>query len=83
MREPLQNFSADLLEFEPLRELVGRYIGSPLGRAELENLAPHTDRAVLEGGLEDVAEAIRLACTQPKGSRIIEIRMRTMAESLA
>lgn len=37
--------------------------------------------AMLES--EDVAEAVRLACTQPKGSRIIEIRMRTMAESLA
>ena len=37
--------------------------------------------AMLES--EDVAEAVRLACTQPKGSRIIEIRMRTMAEALA
>ncbi len=31
---------------------------------------------------EDVAEAILFACTQPKMSRIIQIQMRTMAESL-
>jgi DNA mismatch repair protein MutS2 len=70
LREPLQNFSADLLEFEPLRELVGRYVGSPLGRAELENLAPHTDRAVLEGALADVAEAIAYqgASRQPQAA---------------
>ena len=32
---------------------------------------------------EDVAGAVLLACTQSPGSRIIEIQMRTMAESLA
>ena len=31
----------------------------------------------------DVANAVVLACTQSPGSRIIEIQMRTMAESLA
>jgi NADP-dependent 3-hydroxy acid dehydrogenase YdfG len=36
--------------------------------------------AMLEAA--DVAEAILFACTQPKGSRIIEIQMRTMAEGL-
>jgi 3-oxoacyl-[acyl-carrier protein] reductase len=38
------------------------------------------ESAMLES--EDVAEAIRFACTQPKGSRIIQIQMRTMAEAL-
>jgi NADP-dependent 3-hydroxy acid dehydrogenase YdfG len=32
---------------------------------------------------EDVAGAVLLACTQSPGSRVIEIQMRTMAESLA
>jgi NADP-dependent 3-hydroxy acid dehydrogenase YdfG len=32
---------------------------------------------------EDVASAVLLACTQSPGSRIIEIQMRTMAETLA
>jgi DNA mismatch repair protein MutS2 len=66
----LQNFSADLLEFEPLRELVGRYVGSPLGRAELEKLAPHTDRAILESALADVSEAIAYlgASRQPQAA---------------
>ncbi|HEY0283185.1 MAG TPA: SDR family oxidoreductase [Rhizomicrobium sp.] len=31
---------------------------------------------------EDVAQAILFACTQPKGARIIQIQMRTMAEAL-
>jgi len=37
---------------------VGRYVGSPLGRAELEKLAPNSDRAVLQNALADVAEAV-------------------------
>jgi 3-oxoacyl-[acyl-carrier protein] reductase len=31
---------------------------------------------------EDVAQAILFACTQPAGSRIIQVQMRTMSESL-
>ncbi len=50
----MKSTSADVLEFEPLRELVGRYIASPLGRAELDKVQPHTDRERLE---EDLAEA--------------------------
>ena len=75
----MQSFSADLLEFEPLRELVGRYVGSPLGRGELEKLAPHSDRAVLENALADVAEAIAYqgASRQPQAaSRGSAIRLR-------
>jgi DNA mismatch repair protein MutS2 len=75
----LQNFSADLLEFESLRELVGRYVGSPLGRAELEKLAPQTDRAVVESALADVAEAIAYqgASRQPQAAaRGSAIRLR-------
>jgi len=66
----LQNFSADLLEFEALRELVGRYIGSPPGRAELEKLEPSTDRAALESALADVAEAMAYqgASRQPQAA---------------
>ena len=32
---------------------------------------------------DDVAASVLFACLQPPGSRIIEIRMRTMAEALA
>jgi 3-oxoacyl-[acyl-carrier protein] reductase len=39
------------------------------------------ESAMLEA--DDVAAAILFACTQPKGSRIIQIQMRTMAEALA
>ena len=44
-----------------------------------------TEDGVAESGMleaEDVAEAVLFACTQPAGSRIIQIQMRTMAESL-
>jgi NADP-dependent 3-hydroxy acid dehydrogenase YdfG len=40
-----------------------------------------TEKSVAESG-EDVAAAVLLACTQSPGARIIEIQMRTMAESL-
>jgi DNA mismatch repair protein MutS2 len=75
----LQNFSADLLEFEALRELIGRYVGSPLGRGELEKMAPRTDRAMLENALADVAEAIAYqgASRQPQAAaRGSAIRLR-------
>jgi DNA mismatch repair protein MutS2 len=75
----LQNFSADLLEFSPVRELVGRYVGSPLGRAELEKLEPGIDRAAIENALADVAEAIAYlsASRQPQAaSRGSAIRLR-------
>ena len=45
-----------------------------------------TEKSVAESGMleaQDVAEAVLFACTQPAGSRIIQIQMRTMAEALA
>jgi 3-oxoacyl-[acyl-carrier protein] reductase len=44
-----------------------------------------TEESVAESDMlepEDVAAAVLLACTQSAGSRIIEVRMRTMAEEL-
>ena len=54
----MRNFSVDLLEFESLRQLVGRFVRSQLGRHELEELAPHSDREILESALADAAEAV-------------------------
>lgn len=45
-----------------------------------------TEQSVADSGMlepSDVADAVLLACTQSPGSRVIEIQMRTMAESLA
>lgn len=45
-----------------------------------------TEQSVADSGMlepSDVADAVVLACTQSPGSRVIEIQMRTMAESLA
>jgi 3-oxoacyl-[acyl-carrier protein] reductase len=45
-----------------------------------------TEKSVKESKMlepEDVAAVVLLACTQSPGSRIIEVQMRTMAESLA
>jgi NADP-dependent 3-hydroxy acid dehydrogenase YdfG len=50
-----------------------------LGRGRTEQGV--ADSKMLEPS--DVASAVLLACTQPPGSRIIEIQMRTMAEPLA
>jgi len=49
-----------------------------LGKGRTESSVAQSD--MLEA--EDVAAAILFACTQPKGSRIIQVQMRTMAEAL-
>jgi DNA mismatch repair protein MutS2 len=50
--------SAEVLEFEALRQLLGRYIASPLGKRELEKVRPFTDRAQLDTALAEAGEAI-------------------------
>lgn len=47
-----------VLEFEQLRSLLGRYLRSPIGCAELEALEPVSDRATVEGWLADTADAL-------------------------
>jgi len=54
----LQNSSSELLEFEALRALLGRFIQCPLGRAELAKIQPASDRAVLESLIADAAETV-------------------------
>ena len=46
--QPIANASAQLLEFESLRELLRGYIASPLGVDRLSALAPSTDRYWIE-----------------------------------
>ncbi len=60
--------SAQILEFESLRDLIGRYISSPLGRAELAKIEPSTDRAALEALHAENTEAIGYlrAAVQPQ-----------------
>src|SRR5258706_14069121 len=68
-----------VLEFEALRALVGRFVRSALGRAELAEVAPQSDRAVITGTLADTAEAIEYlrAASQPQtASRGAAIRVR-------
>src|ERR1700722_19599010 len=47
-----------VLEFEALRTLLSRYVRTPLGRAELDGVAPGSDRAAIESALADTSEAI-------------------------
>jgi DNA mismatch repair protein MutS2 len=53
----MQTTSAHVLEFEGLRELLRRYMASPLGNAELDKIQPHTNREQLETELADAEEA--------------------------
>ncbi len=69
----------DVLEFEALRALLGRYVRSALGRSELVRIAPMTDRHAIEARLADAAEAIRYvrSASQPQpASRGAAIRIR-------
>jgi DNA mismatch repair protein MutS2 len=47
-----------VLEFEALRELLARYVRTPLGLAELAGVTPGSDRGAIESALADTAEAI-------------------------
>src|ERR1039458_2616537 len=70
--------AADVLEFESLRKLLGRYISSPQGVRELEKLAPHVDRARLTEDLAEAAEAVaylRLAPRPQPAARGAAIRV--------
>ena len=64
-------FAAEALEWEPVRALVGRYIGSPMGAAELERIAPGNNQARAERALAETNEAMQYlraaASPQPTG----------------
>jgi DNA mismatch repair protein MutS2 len=70
--------SAPVLEFEALRQLLGRYLSSAPGRRELQKLEPHAGRARLEADLAEAAEAIeylRLAARPQPAARGAAIRV--------
>ncbi|HTS65867.1 MAG TPA: Smr/MutS family protein [Candidatus Acidoferrales bacterium] len=60
--------SAEVLEFEALRQLLGRYVASPLGRRELAKVSPHADRERLVASLAEAGEAVLYlhAATHPQ-----------------
>src|SRR5579862_2088371 len=72
-------YAEPVLEFEALRELLGRYVRSPLGRAGLAAVTPMGDRAAIETALADTAEAIaylRTASQPQPAARGAAIRIR-------
>ncbi len=54
----MPNWSEELLEYEALRALVGRYVSSAAGRRELDAMQPGTAREALEATLAETAEAL-------------------------
>ena len=69
----------NVLEFEALRALVGRYVRSALGARELASMAPASDRAAILASLSDTSEAIeylRTASQPQPASRGAAIRVR-------
>ncbi|MBZ2186810.1 MAG: endonuclease MutS2 [Bryobacter sp.] len=54
----MPNWSEELLEYEALRALVGRYVSSPAGERELAAMSVSTDRKELESVLAETAEAL-------------------------
>jgi len=70
--------SAEVLEYEALRQLVGRFVSSPLGRRELEKVRPDTDLARLTEALAETGEAseyLRLAGRPQPAARGAAIRV--------
>src|SRR5260370_16988365 len=64
----MKTTSADLLEFDALKDLLGRFVSSPLGHAELDKVWPSADLAALTEALAEVGEAIQYlrSAAQPK-----------------
>jgi DNA mismatch repair protein MutS2 len=64
--------TAAVLEFELLRALLARYVRSSLGRAELAQIEPTSDRTTIEDALADTEEALTYVRTsnqpQQRGS---------------
>ena len=54
----MNTVGAELLEYNALKELLGRYLSSPLGRKRLDALAPSSNREQLEQDLAQTGEAI-------------------------
>lgn len=50
--------SGAVLEFEAVRELIGRYISTDIGRRGLEKLEPRRERESLEADLAEAGEAV-------------------------
>jgi len=50
--------SGETLEFEALKQLIDRYLSTPLGRRELEKVRPLTERHRIRSFLDETAEAI-------------------------
>jgi DNA mismatch repair protein MutS2 len=70
--------SAEVLEFEALREVLGRFVSSPMGHRELEKVAPHADAERLAADLAEAGEAIeylRLAARPQPAARGAAIRV--------
>jgi DNA mismatch repair protein MutS2 len=68
-----------VLEFESLRTLLSRYVRSSLGRTELAQVDPSSDRAAIEAALADTRESVAYLRTssQPQpASRGAAIRVR-------
>ena len=55
----MNNSSLEILEYAALKALVGRYVSTSLGQAELAKVAPSTDRELLERVLAETAEAMQ------------------------
>ena len=50
--------SFDILEYAALKQLVGRFVSTSMGRAELDKLTPSADRKWLDRTLAETAEAL-------------------------
>ena len=61
--------SEPVLEFEPLRALLARYVRSSLGRAELAQVEPISDRGEIESVFRVTPRAVAArVIVKPKGS---------------
>lgn len=54
----MMHASLDLLEFDALKALLGRYVSTPMGQAAVAAVAPGTDCEILAASLAETGEAM-------------------------
>jgi DNA mismatch repair protein MutS2 len=84
----MRTTSGELLEFEALRSLLGRYVTSPLGGEALDLVAPSTDRVLIEEELAATGEAIEYLRTasqpqRPVRGAAVRLRFDSMPDTAA
>lgn len=81
----MNRWSQDLLEFDELKAIVGRYVYSAPARRALEAIEPSTDLDALNEAMADIVEAMEyqsqaVGGTEASGSTMLRLKFSTLPD---